>query len=317
MNQYSPLTYFEENEYVHSLPERQFGVGEPVSFKTRSTYTALRLQAKAFISWARWGIWAINRVKSIKKLKMKKGTAKGKRALLLGNGPSQESLPLKVINEFVNSGGELIVCNFFQNNPYLQQNSPSIYVSSDPHLPLTPEFVQVKKILAGVEKLQIFVPENDVQVWSKEFPRAEVTGFCDMEITQGIFRRPRRINPIYPRSYQSLTLFKALAIACWAGYSEIYILGMDNTYPRDIFCDEHNNLIQRERHAMTGDFKVNRSIMFSKMSDYVYAHSLIFEDLENFADFPIVNLDPYSLTDSFQKVPTYEEGWDLLTKKNN
>ena len=80
------------------------------------------------------------------------------------------------------------------------------------------------------------------------FPRSRITGITDEEIR--IFGNT---SPVFPRGYVSMTLFKALALALFIDYDSIFVLGMDNTYPRNLYCDTHNRVMRLEHHAK-GDY---------------------------------------------------------------
>jgi len=45
----------------------------------------------------------------------------------------------------------------------------------------------------------------------------------------------KNINPLMPRGYMSITLYKALAWCIYLGYKSIGVLGMDNTLPKNIY----------------------------------------------------------------------------------
>ena len=65
------------------------------------------------------------------------------------------------------------------------------------------------------------------------------------------------INPLYPRSFLTLSAYKALAIATYCGYDKVYICGFDNTYIRDLGCDENNKLYRIINHFYLNKSKVN------------------------------------------------------------
>ena len=101
-----------------------------------------------------------------------------------------------------------------------------------------------------------------------------------------------------------MTLYKSLANALWYGYKSIYILGMDNTYPRNIYSDKDNNILNLEIHSGTPDYVADISQYYGCMGDLLVDLSNIFYDAKKFANKSIINLDPYSLTDAFKKIPT-------------
>jgi hypothetical protein len=112
----------------------------------------------------------------------------------------------------------------------------------------------------------------------------------------------KNINPLFPRGYLSMTLYKALSLALWFDYDRIFVLGMDNTYPRNVYCDRRNRILNLEVHAGTEDYTADWGDVYGSMGDLLFELSHLFYDARKFApNARIVNLDPYSLTDAFEK----------------
>ena len=110
-----------------------------------------------------------------------------------------------------------------------------------------------------------------------------------------------------------MTLFKALSLALFYDYDSIFVLGMDNTYPRNLYCDVHNRVMSREHYA-TGDYYLI-GIDASDVAGELFELSKLFDDLKLFerrSPLKIMNLDPYSLTDAFEKVHSIEAGLSRL-----
>jgi hypothetical protein len=130
------------------------------------------------------------------------------------------------------------------------------------------------------------------------FPKHRIIGFVDYEVS--CFNN---IAPIFPRSYNSMTLYKALAISVWLNYKKIYIIGMDNTYIKDIYCNKENHILRLERHAGGENYLQDISALYSSIGDLVIKMGESFKHLEKFSNSKnIFNLDPYSLVDAFPKV---------------
>ena len=112
-----------------------------------------------------------------------------------------------------------------------------------------------------------------------------------------------------------MTLFKTLAIAIHMGYKQIYLIGMDNTYPRDIFCDKNNRILRRERHAGENDYLVDLTPLVPSMDVLMQDIFNIFYDLRKcFIGATVLNLDCYSLTDVFPKIESLNKIDEMLTK---
>jgi hypothetical protein len=104
-----------------------------------------------------------------------------------------------------------------------------------------------------------------------------------------------------------MTLYKALSVAIWLGYDRIYVLGMDNTYPRNVYCDRDNRVLNLEIHAGREDYAADWSRLYRGVGDLIYELAYLFYDARKFAAAGrVVNLDPYSLTDAFPKVSIEE-----------
>ena len=76
---------------------------------------------------------------------------------------------------------------------------------------------------------------------------------------------------------------------------------MDNTYPRNIYCDENNKFINHEIHAGDQDYAVDQSAIYNTVGDGIYEIAQIFFDARKFKNPKILNLDRHSLTDAFKK----------------
>ena len=77
---------------------------------------------------------------------------------------------------------------------------------------------------------------------------------------------------------------------------------MDNTYPRDLYCDESNRVLNHEVHAGISDYACDQSDVYPTVAAAVYDIYRLFKDLELFPNSSVYNLDSYSLTDRFKKV---------------
>ena len=114
-----------------------------------------------------------------------------------------------------------------------------------------------------------------------------------------------------------MTLYKALALAIHMRYKEIYLIGMDNTYCRDVFCDNKNHIFRRERHAGESDYLIDITQLVPSMDIQMQDIFNLFYDLRRcFLGSNVLNLDCYSLTDVFPKVGSLSEIDTLLTEPN-
>jgi hypothetical protein len=300
----STYLYQKENEYVMSLP-RVVNTGSvrkyyPDSvlwlfFKKINSLRAIRgYLIQVIISWK----WLVK----TRKLKNRGLLAD---AIVIGNGPSQGYLDANSLLEFKTSGGEIICVNFWTDNEDLCKVVPTYLVISDPlTLAATvPEYLIKKneKLLSYMltnTSVMIACPLGRCDQLAGIFGKERIIGFVDHELRMWI----NNINPLYPRGYQSMTLYKALALAIWFDYRKIYVIGMDNTYPRNIFCDQDNKFISHEIHAETNDYSLDLSSLYNSVGDGLTNMAEIFYDTQKFKNNKILNLDPYSLTDVFKKM---------------
>ena len=249
---------------------------------------------------------------AIQKLSLVRKTKNGKRALVLGNGPSLGYLSKEQLRRFQEEGGEVFSVNYWSST-HLHGAVPDYLVISDggtlmdPNSKLgrklSPDYQQknalLNEFLYKFEKVKIICPLARVSELAEKFCPDRIMGFVDHEMRA----LTSNIDPRYPRGYLSMTLFKALAISIHMGYDDIFILGMDNSYPRDIFCDNKNTIFRIERHAGERDTIFDQSAYYPSMD--VWAQDLfdLFFDLHRcFKGHPVINLDPYSLTDVFDKI---------------
>jgi hypothetical protein len=246
------------------------------------------------------------------------GSKAGRSALMIGNGPSQGYITGPILSRFLASGGEAFAVNYWQENATLSQVAPSYLVISDPFTlkkpaqgdPISPKNLALHDYLMEHDHTKIVCPVARCDEIASQFGDERVVGFIDAELRWS----SKSISPLKPRGYLSMTLYKALAMAIHLGYSKIFIIGMDNTYPRDIYCDENNRILRRETHAGADDWLLDVGGCYGGMGDLLVTISHLFYDLKKFrpATSEILNLDPYSLTDAFPKAPTIEVERSLL-----
>ena len=228
-----------------------------------------------------------------------KANEKKKKALLIGNGPSQGYLKASDLDNFVKSGGETYCVNYWNQNKRLAKHIPTWLCYSDTaHLLkksiATKNFIQYLK---NNPSIKILIPSHQIKPFKELQLSNEV--FCFMDLELGIWKNT---NPLFPRGYLSMSLYKMLAWAVYLDYNSIGIIGMDNTYPRDIYNDKNNKICNIETHAGIKDSLRDLSQLFCNIAAWMDDVTLLFYHLEYFPQKNIVNLDPYSLTDRFKKV---------------
>lgn len=244
-----------------------------------------------------------------------KNSGKGRCAFVLASGPSINKIDpqkLKAFKEKTNS--DIFCVNYFVSSEFASQSGVDYWLLSDPrHFDFS-----IPDTLKAFSEAENTVGKG---ILSSEFHATKIANktylpiipFNDFE-TSWILSN--NINPLYPRSFLTLSAYKALAIATYCGYEKIYICGFDNTYIRDLGCDENNKLYRIINHFYLDKSKVNDSNYFRdykmgvgpnekprnrNVSQELLAYSRLFSDLDKFKNYPIVNLDVDSLTDAFPK----------------
>ena len=237
------------------------------------------------------------------------GNSRGGSAIVIGNGPSQGYLTESYLQDFRDGGGSIYVVNYWNKNLKLASIAPDYLVVSDPGTLANPAEIKLNNerlvdnnnLLEYLKKntaINIFCPFGRVDYISSLVGKTRVFGFCDIEVRW----LSSNINPIFPRGYLSMTILKALSLSIFLGHSEIFVIGMDNTYPRNLYCDYDNHLINHEIHAGVPDFISDFSSMFPSVATYMQDMLYLFGDITRcFSAKQVINLDPYSLTDAFKK----------------
>lgn len=310
--------YAEENQIIQLLERRVITSSRKKSFDPHSLRGLLRVYLRdnarslsllhsALFSWRRNPFAGLTRLRN---------SQPNRTVLVVGNGPSQSTMSSEDLAAFRARGGHIFVVNTFYNSDALVEVGPTAVVWSDgltiPRLLSDDTGLERFKRSLGSSAPLIFVPHRSVAEVGHLGVDCSVVPFCDMEIRYRGLKESRSTRPDRPRSYVSMTLFKALAIAQWIGYKNILVVGMDNTYPRDLYCSASNHVLLRERHAFESDYMNDLSQQFRSVGDFLYEISLLMLDLSKFADDRVLNLDPYSLTDTFKKAQSVEHAGQLL-----
>lgn len=260
---------------------------------------------------------------AIQSMHTREKSKRGKSVFVFGNGPSLKILSAAKIDSLLTSGDfDLLCVNHFPFSKFfdlLSRGSGISLLLSDPHSFSNSNSARLKVILGNLNhnKLaELYAPS-----WIKRYLRKgqpkyasvfqeivatnKVLYFNDMQ-GSGVFSRS--ITPLKPRSYISMSVFKALAIAGYLGYEKIYICGVDNTYAKLLGNDFLNRIFRTDVHFD------NTAYTQSSSRDYFWAQSgvdmsgalmesaSLFLDLKKkFGLLPVINLDPHSLTDGFIK----------------
>lgn len=238
--------------------------------------------------------------KSLHELKKLKNSKKGKSAFVFANGPSLANLSFEKVSKYQNEGFDVFAVNSFISN---QKNFiPNFYVLSDPAYfrrdiieTALKKRVEADLDLINKHKITCFLPfEFDGKKNLEKFYY-----FNDAEcLTFNNFS-----NPLIPRSFFSMTAYKALLISIYLGYDKVYISGFDNDYFLGINNNEENEVSLLDKHFYVKDIdrKLIKSIGFNSIKDVLLDSYWLFYFLSKFSKYNIVNLDKKGLCDEFSK----------------
>lgn len=319
----STQSYLSENEIAFSL-QRQILVhtGKPREVEIATLGGIIKRKAgngiKGPLNYIRELIHGWD---ELSKLSAIKGSKKGKRAIVIGNGPSQGFVSAGALEKFSEAGNDVFAVNFWNQNATLSKIPPKYLVISDPATLANSEEngSQRESVVKGNKSLMeyllehegiiIVAPMHRVKYLKNIFSESRVLGFFDTEMRWV----SSNIDPRFPRGYVSMTLYKALALAIHMGYKQVYLVGMDNTYPRDIFCDYENKILNYARFAGIGDYLVDQTALVPSMDVWAQDIFNLFYDLRRcFSGTQVLNLDCNSLTDVFPKISNLNQIEGLL-----
>jgi CMP-N,N'-diacetyllegionaminic acid synthase len=317
-------SYLSENEAVFSLNRQNLvnvGKARKVEIVTIGGISK-NIAKDSIIGTAKYIRELIFGWKEINKLSSLKGSKKGKKAIVIGNGPSQGLINADLLKSFSKAGNDIYAVNFWNQNIELSKTPPNYLVISDPATLSNPNESSslpgrilkanesLRQYLIDNKNITVVAPVMRLRPLYETFGEHRILGFIDTEMRW----LTSNIDPRFPRGFLSMTLYKTLALSVHMGYKQIYLLGMDNTYPRDIFCDKENRIFNRERHAGGTDFLDDQTLLTPTMDIWAQDIFKLFYDLRKcFSGSQVLNLDCYSLTDVFKKISDLNEIETLLT----
>ena len=241
----------------------------------------------------------LNLKKYLNFLKLK-NTKKNKKLFILGGGPSikkiintkkyklKKNIDFMAISYFKDYGNINIKPDYILSgdNVFLRKSKDKFINSKNKKI-----FNYLKK-----NKIKLFLPIEGSASFKK----------TDFDITYFISRTSilffKNTNPIMNLSVSNMSFFYALSIGLFMGYKKIYFLGLDNTYPKDVWVNKENKLFNVERYA-NKFFLSDQTKRYKSISDMYAEISLIFYSLNLYKKYKdrIFNLDEFSLTNTFIK----------------
>lgn len=242
----------------------------------------------------------------LKKIQSMHNSQVGRGAIVLGNGPSLNKLEIQNISNEV----DIFAVNQYYALDIAKVLIPKFYVLSDPlSFSESLEGLVLEPLLYDYlvsNKCVLILPHT--VILSDRIPLKEVIYFDDRE--RFIFNT--NIAPTKPRSYISVTSYKALACAIHFGYEQIDVIGFDNTEFYSYLGTNTNSIVHTGKSYATRNpnnldgVGLEMDMLVSGMAGRMQSYAHLFGDLVKFSSFNITNLDTESLTDAFPKRCDYD-----------
>lgn len=190
--------------------------------------------------------------KSVMKTHAMRDAMVGKSILIVGNGPSAKTVPPKFIKDWQSGTNHLMTMNTM---PFMDERDcviPDFHVLADPkwknflkEKPAEQEALiyrsNQKLIQLGVN---VWVPMN----WVDDPRIKPVSKKLSFFSTRRLGRANKPTNVLLPPNSVAWTGVRALNIAVYLGYREIYLIGFDNTHFRTLAVNEKNEVVRNPEH---------------------------------------------------------------------
>lgn len=239
---------------------------------------------------------ALNRLRALK------NSASNRDVLVVGSGPSADSLNGPEVAKAQNAGELTVVAtNYFLNSPLAKSFTPDFLVWSDSVFhPRNRKENPSWDLLATAPEVNVVVPWT----WKSHVP-AEFASRVIFFDDDTLETWSTNVSPLKPRGYQGTTGVKALAIGIHFGPKMSHVIGLDLSYFKNFTVDKNNVVWRHPSHLSGTDSGVQdlsadtvsgfADNLFSAASQFLYLRKL-------FSRYPVINLDPSSLVDAFPKV---------------
>ena len=244
------------------------------------------------------------RRQALEGMKALSGTAQGKTVLVVGSGPSADSLHGKEVQAQQLSGALVVIAtNHFLSSALAQTVTPDFLVWSDdgfhpkrhtthperwelvrkhPEITLVMPWTWKKHVAAtGITNGTVFFDDDSLETWSKN------------------------ISPLKPRGYQGTTGAKALALGVHLGSTDIQMIGIDLSYLKNFAVNADNTITRHPTHVAGTDSGQQDLTGYTLlgMADLLYSTANHFRAFHtHFSGKNISTLDPASLVDAFPKI---------------
>jgi hypothetical protein len=232
------------------------------------------------------------------------GSALGKTVLVVGSGPSAESLKGKAVAARQRSG-ELVVIstNHFLASTLAKTVTPDFLVWSD-------DGFHPKRHRDNPERWELVRANPTVTLvmpwtWKKDMATTDITNQVVFFDDDSLETWSKNISPLKPRGYQGTTGAKALALAVHLGSTDIQMIGIDLSYFTNFAVNADNTVTRHPTHVAGTDSGQQDLTDYTLlgMADLLYSTANHFRAFHtHFSGKNISNLDATSLVDAFPKI---------------
>ena len=276
------------------------------TFPNFSVWHVLAVKIRIILEWVVKRCQVIGfRRRALKPLRVLGKLGQSNDALVIGNGPSAQSLDWSAVVNAQRNGMAVFAINYFPLSQEFKLIQPNYLVLSDPIMkPNTNNDSRTEElwnVVANTSSMNLIVPLSWYRILKAQNRLTNKTYYFD---DSGLEGWTRNISPLKARGYLALTAYKALAVSIFLGFKETKIIGVDNSMFQTIYVDQSNRLTQQPNHFFSqGGETSDMTAFYPKgISDYFYDVSLCFYFLRRcFAGQSVLNLDPNSLVDAFPK----------------
>lgn len=223
-------------------------------------------------------------------------------AIVLGNGPSLKPIVSDKLKELMDIDADIVAVNFFCSSSYFSIIKPELYVIADPAYfqYSKEEWIERQKektiecLLKVDWKMQLYIPAN-----AKGSPLSEkllVNDYIDLcfynLVPVTAFKCVERF--LFKNNYGILlpetVLNCAIFLLINLNYKNIYLLGADHTWLKEVNVNEKNEVVMGYEHFY-GDPNVVK--LDSTLSEWLYTQYSCFkvhDRLREYADYMKVNV---------------------------
>ena len=237
-------------------------------------------------------------------LKGLSGSETGHDVLVVGSGPSANTLNLREVKKRQQAGRlRVVATNYFLQSPHAKTISPDYLVWADdvfhPHTDHSGP--DPWEALASHQNTRLLVPWT----WKKAITEQGLTSrtlYFDNDSAEGW---SKNISPLRPRGYQGSTGVKALALALHLRPDTVFVIGIDLSNFKNFEVDGSNRVLRHPTHLKGTDSGIQEMGQYTVngIADALYSTANQFLALRtHFSGRQVINLDASSLVDAFPKV---------------